>query len=275
MHSLEAFHQIILHTLRVFPLWFVLLYVFVLGTIVGSFLNVCIYRIPLGISIVSPRSSCPSCHHGIPWYHNIPILSYLWLRGKCSFCRERISPVYPFVEFLTGVYFLMLLIFFGPYRSFVIYAVFGSIMIALIFIDYYHRLLPRVITFPGVALGFASSFVNPYVNPWQSGLGILLGALLPISVLVAYKWLRKKEGMGHGDIVMLAMVGAFLGWKMVFVVILFASFAGVLVGIPIIYIMKKGSDFPLPFGTFIGAVALLAVFWGRWIWNLYFFRLGV
>lgn len=272
MQSLYPSEIAVIHFLEHFPRWFGLAYVFVVGAIIGSFLNVCIYRIPLGMSIVTPRSSCPKCNRKIPWYHNIPILSYLWLRGKCAECKEPISPVYPFVEFLTAAYLTLLLYHFGPLRSFLIYAIFGCVMIVLIFIDYYHRLLPRVITFPGLIVGFAGSFINPYLNPVQSGLGIALGVLLPTFVLVTYKWLRKKEGMGHGDIVMLALVGAFLGWKMVFLVILFSSLAGVLVGVPIIFITKKGSDFPLPFGSFIGAVAMLAVFWGRWIWNLYFFR---
>lgn len=270
MHFLEAVGQTVQHFVEVMPVWLVLSYLFAVGTVIGSFLNVCIYRIPHKMSIVSPRSSCPNCHRRIPWYYNLPILSYVWLRGRCAYCKHWISPVYPFVELLTGVYFVFLLICFGPFVPFLIYAVFGCMTIALIFIDYYHKLLPAVITFPGVALGFASSFINPYLNPWQSGLGIVLGGLLPITVLVVYKWIRKREGMGHGDIVMLAMVGAFLGWKMVFLVLLFSSLLGTVVGLLIIVTMKKGSDFALPFGTFIGAVALIAVFLGRWIWKYYF-----
>lgn len=266
MHPLEIWLR---HSLQILPLWFTLSYVFVLGAIVGSFLNVLIYRIPAGKSIVRPRSFCPNCERKIPWYHNIPVLSYIWLRARCAYCRHWISPVYPFVELLTGFYFLMLFSYYGPHPAFLVYAVFGCAMIALIFIDYYHRLLPRVITFPALALGFASSFVNPYINPLQSALGIVLGGLLPTLVLVLYKWIRKKEGMGHGDIILLAVVGAFLGWKMVFLVILVSSLLGVIIGGIAVFAMKKGADFPLPFGSFIGAVALAAVFWGRYIWKLY------
>lgn len=269
MHPLESLHLIVARALQVLPVWFILAYVFAFGAVVGSFLNVLIYRVPLGMSIIRPRSSCPNCGRKISWYYNIPVLSYLWLRGRCAHCKHWISPVYPFVELLTATYFLMLLYYYGPHIAFLIYAVFGCIMITLIFIDYYHRLLPRVITFPAVVLGFASSFINPYINPVQSALGLVVGGLLPTLVLLLYKWIRKREGMGHGDIVMLAMVGAFLGWKMVFLVILVSSLLGVLVGTVVIYAMKKGADFPLPFGSFIGAVALAAVFWGRMLWNLY------
>jgi leader peptidase (prepilin peptidase)/N-methyltransferase len=270
MRVLEDFHRELLYLLRVSPAWAVLGYVFAVGTVVGSFLNVLIYRIPLGLSIVKPRSQCPNCKRKIPWYHNIPILSYVWLRGRCASCGNRISPVYPFVEFLTGLYFAMLFYTHGPFMPFLIYAVFGCIMIALIFIDYYHRLLPRVITFPGIVIGFAASFSRDnFINPWQSLMGIVIGGLIPLTVLLVYKWIRKKEGMGHGDIVMLALVGAFLGWKMVFLVILLASLSGVVIGGLAIVALKKGSDFPLPFGSFIGAAALVIVFVGRSLWRLY------
>lgn len=258
---MQAFHGM--------PIWFLVPYFFLLGAIVGSFLNVVIYRVPAGKSIVTPRSFCPNCQQKIPWYYNIPILSYLILRGRCAYCKTRISFVYPFVEALTGAYFVLLLYYYGVHWEALIYAFFGCALIVLIFIDYYHRLLPRVITYPSIIIGIATSFINPYINPLQSVLGIVVGGLLPTIVLVLYKWIRKKEGMGHGDIVLLAMVGSFLGWKMVFLVILFSSLLGVVIGAIVIYGMKKGSDFPLPFGSFIGAVALATVFWGRFFWHWY------
>jgi leader peptidase (prepilin peptidase)/N-methyltransferase len=247
-----------------------LFYYFAIGSVVGSFLNVCIYRIPLGQSIVRPRSRCPRCGRMIRWYHNVPVISYLLLRGRCASCGERISPVYPLVEILTAVLFLLLFNFFGISFAFFIYALFGCAVIVLIFVDYYHRLLPAVITFPGVALGLLLSFINPFVKPLESIEGVALGAFLPTAALIAYKWIRKKEGLGHGDIVMLAMVGAFLGWQGVIMVLFFSSLVGSVVGLFLIGVLKKPTDFMLPFGSFIGAAALPAIFWGRALWFLYF-----
>lgn len=245
-------------------------YLFIIGAIIGSFLNVCIHRIPLKESIIFPRSRCPKCGNEIRWYQNVPILSYIFLLGRCANCKTRISPVYPFVELLTAILFVVLWRKFGPTIPFVIYGVFACCMIVLVFIDYYHQLLPHRVTFPGIALGFASSFINPYVRPLQSAIGILIGGLLPLLVLIVYRWVRKKEGLGHGDIFMLAMIGAFLGWKQVLIVLFLSSFVGALVGLFIILVWKKGSDFALPYGTFLGAAALFALFYGPYLWNLYF-----
>jgi leader peptidase (prepilin peptidase)/N-methyltransferase len=250
--------------------WFTEIYLFLVGLVVGSFLNVCIYRIPLKQSLLRPRSHCPSCNQMIRWYQNIPLFSYLVLRGRCSNCKTKISPVYPFVELITAVLFVMLWRFFGPTIPFLIYIVFSCIMIVLIFIDFYHQILPHRITFPGIVLGFASSFVNPYVKPIESALGILVGGLLPLLVLIVYKWIRKKEGLGHGDVFMLALIGAFLGWRQVLVVLFLSSLVGSLIGLFIIFIWKKGSDFALPYGTFLGAAALFALFFGRFLWMAYF-----
>ena len=244
-------------------------YLFIIGAIIGSFLNVCIHRIPLKESIIFPRSRCPKCGNEIRWYQNIPILSYIFLLGRCANCKTRISAVYPFVELLTAILFVVLWRKFGPTIPFLIYVAFTCSMIVLIFIDYYHQILPHRITFPGIVLGFASSFVNPYITPLQSAIGIVIGGLLPFIVLIVYRWVRKKEGLGHGDIFMLAMIGAFLGWKQVLIVLFFSSFVGALVGLFIIFAWKKGSDFALPYGTFLGAAALFALFYGPYLWNLY------
>ncbi len=248
---------------------FIQTYLFLLGSIVGSFLNVCIYRIPLHKSIVTPRSRCPQCDSRIPWYHNVPILSYVWLRGKCFNCTQRISPVYPVVELMTAFLFLLLYRYFGISVVFVIYAYFGCSVIALMFIDYYHRLLPARITFSGVAIGFATSFVNPYIGWMDSLKGLLFGAAILLFVFFAFKWIRKKEGLGDGDIVMLAMVGAFLGWQNVLLVLFLSSLLGSLIGFVFIFFLKKGPDFLYPYGTFIGAAALPAIFWGERAWNLF------
>jgi leader peptidase (prepilin peptidase)/N-methyltransferase len=256
------------------PLYSVLaqIYLFVLGAVVGSFLNVCIYRIPLQQSIVTPRSRCPKCNQNIRWYYNFPILSYLMLRGKCASCGERISPVYPFVEFITGTVFVLLYRHFGISIPFAIYAFFACSTIVLIFIDYYHRLLPWKVTFPAIAVGLATSFVNPYLRPLESLIGFLAGAFILTFVFVTFKWIRKKEGLGDGDIVMMAMVGAFLGWQQVLLVLFFSSMLGTIVGIISMTVFKKGSDFLYPYGTFIGAAAIAAVFWGEQVWNFYVMR---
>jgi len=245
------------------------IYLFVVGLVIGSFLNVCIHRIPIRKSIVTPRSRCPRCEALIPWYHNVPLLSYLWLRGRCAYCKERISPIYPIVELTTGILFLLLYIYFGISISFLIYGFFGCILIVLTVIDYYHRLLPAKLTFPGIALGLATSFVNPYLSPVQSLLGVVVGGLVPLFALVLYKLVRKREGLGHGDVVMLAMVGAYLGWQQVLLVLFFSSLLGSLIGGLFILVLRKGSDYLLPYGTFIGAAALPAIFWGPHVWNLY------
>jgi leader peptidase (prepilin peptidase)/N-methyltransferase len=246
------------------------IYFFLVGSVVGSFLNVCIYRIPLKQSIVTPRSRCPHCEQLIPWYYNIPVLSYFWLRGRCAYCGESISPVYPLVEFIAAVFFLFLYRHFGVSLSFLIYALFGCSMIILICIDYFHKLLPAVITFPGIAVGLLSSFVNPFVTPVESLVGFLVGGLLPLLVLWIYRIIRKREGLGHGDIVMLAMVGTFLGWKQVLLVLFFSSLIGSLLGGLVIVLFHKGRDYMLPYGSFIGAAALPLIFWGEKIWSLYF-----
>lgn len=250
--------------------WLMEIYLFIIGSIVGSFLNVCIHRIPLKQSVVFPRSRCPNCGAPIRWYHNIPILSYIFLLGRCSSCKARISPVYPAVELLTAILFVLMWRKFGPTIPFLIYLVFACSIVVLIFIDYFHQILPHRITFPGIVLGFASSFINPYVSPLGSAIGIFVGGLLPYLVLVVYKWIRKKEGLGHGDIFMLAQIGAFLGWQQVLVVLFLSSLAGAIVGLFIIWIWKKGSDYALPYGTFLGAAALFAIFYGRQLWSLYF-----
>ena len=245
------------------------IYIFLIGSIVGSFLNVCIHRLPLDLSIVTPRSRCPNCETLIPWYHNVPILSYLWLRAKCFHCGVRISPVYPFVELLTAVLFWLLYRYFGISALFFIYAYFGCSIIILIFVDYYHRLLPAVVTYPAILIGILTSFVNPYIGPKDSIIGVLLGAGILLAVYFFYKFVRKKDGLGEGDIVMLAMVGAFLGWQNVLLVLFLSSLVGSLTGLIFIVFLKKGTDFLYPYGTFIGAASLPAIFWGEYIWNLY------
>ena len=152
-------------------------YFFLVGLVVGSFLNVCIYRIPLKRSLISPASACPACGVKIPWYYNIPLISYILLAGKCGNCKVRISIVYPIVELSTGLLFWVLYVQFGVSIPFLIYVIFGCMMILLMWIDFYHRLLPWVITIPGIILGFLFSFINPFVTPRDSLIGFAIGGV--------------------------------------------------------------------------------------------------
>ena len=246
------------------------IYNFLIGLVVGSFLNVCIHRIPNNLSLVRPRSSCPNCKAPIRWYHNIPVLSYLLLRGRCANCKTRISPIYPIVELLTGVVFVLLFRKYGWTPLFLIYAILACSLIVLMWIDVLHRLLPDIITLTGIVIGFACSFFNPEVGWKSSLLGILIGGAVPTIVLLAYKWIRKKEGMGHGDIKMLAMIGAFLGWRQVLFVLFASSLLGSIIGLSLMWLTHKDADYEWPFGTYIAIAALVAIFYGGYIWSAYF-----
>ena len=195
------------------------------GLLIGSFLNVCIHRLPLKQSIVFPPSRCPACGHGLAWYENVPVLSYAALGGRCRACRAPISIRYPIVEALTGAMFVWHWWVFGPTPLFAVRLAFACALIVLFAIDLDHQILPDVITLPGIAIGFlASWFVPP--GPLLSVLGILAGGGLLWGIAELWFRLRHVEAMGFGDVKMLAMVGAFLGVKLVLVTFVLASFVG-------------------------------------------------
>ena len=253
-------------------------YVIVVGLMVGSFLNVCIYRAPRGRSVVQSRSACPHCNHPISALENIPVLSYLLLGRKCRQCGAGISWVYPLVEAFTGVLFYLLYITYGFQTPFWVNIVFFSILVILIFIDLFERLLPNVFTLGGLAFGFVMA-------PFQSGeffpdlgpislsavllryvdsfLGVLMGAGFLWLVAEMYLRLKKVEGMGFGDIKMMAMVGAFLGWQLTWMTILLGSLMGALVGSFYIYVLGKGAKYELPFGSFLAVGAMISTLWGE------------
>jgi len=249
--------------------------VFILGAVIGSFLNVCIYRIPLGLSVVFPASHCFSCDNRLRWYHNIPILSFLILRGRCAFCGHPISWRYPAIETLNaGLYCLVFYYARFSLVSLVLF-LFVSALVVVTFIDVDYQIIPDVITLPGILIGFICSFVIPTVS-WQDSLiGILVGGGSLFLVAFLYEMLTKKEGMGGGDIKLLAMIGAFCGWRVVFPVIFLSSLMGSLVGIPIMLMRKGDSKMALPFGPFLVAGALIYLFWGeilvRWYFNSFVF----
>ncbi len=248
-------------------------FVFILGTIVGSFLNVCICRIPEGRSIVSPPSHCPNCGALIRWYQNVPILSWLFLGGKCFSCKVPISWRYPFVELLNGFLFLAVFYLLGFHAATLVYWIFVSSLLVITFIDFDHQIIPDLISLPGIVVGFVGSFWVPWVSWSESLLGIMLGGGSLWLVAFAYHLFAKKEGMGGGDIKLLAMLGAFLGWKAILPIIFLSSFAGSLVGVPVMIAHKSGSKMALPFGPFLALGGMIYLFWGplliRWYFSLF------
>jgi len=213
------------------PLIWLHSFIFFFGLLVGSFLNVVIHRLPLDKNIVFPRSSCPTCNKLIPWWANIPLLSYLALRARCISCKGKISIRYPLVELLTGALFLWgTLAIPNPLAWPFLFYFLGS-LVACTFIDLDHWLLPDKITLPGVVIGIVGSFFIPNHDWLNAILGILFGGGLLFSVAWLYLGLTGKDGLGGGDIKFLAMVGSFLGWKGAFVTILFGSLVGSFLGI--------------------------------------------
>ena len=218
---------------------FFALYAFIMGSIIGSFLNVCILRIPEGMSIVSPPSRCPRCRKPLRWFDNIPIISFLILRAKCRYCGQPISCQYALVEILTGVFAVALYLSF-PLVEALIYFVFVSALIVVTFIDLEHQIIPDVISLPGVVIGFLSSFTLTRITYLDSLIGIALGGGILLAVALIYYAVMRTEGMGGGDVKLLAMIGSFLGAKSVIATIFISSFLGSAVGLAII--VFKGKD---------------------------------
>lgn len=228
----------------------------IVGAVVGSFLNVCIYRLPRGKSVVWPASSCESCGRELAWYENLPIVSWVALGAKCRTCRTPLSIRHPLIEALTAVMFAAAMWAYGPTLLLVSRLVFGCALIVLFAIDFEHYLLPNVITVPGIVVGFAFSVVT---HPgWvSSAMGIVFGGGILWLIAEGYYRLRHEEGLGFGDVKMLAMIGAFLGWPLTIVTLMMASFAGAIVGVALIG-MGRGMKYALPFGTFLSLGAALS-----------------
>lgn len=243
------------------------LYAALLGLIVGSYLNVVIYRLPRGISTILPRSRCPACGGIIEARDNLPVLSFLLLRGRCRHCRAPISWRYPVVEAANALLFVACAEVFGVSLPALIAALFCSLMIVLAAIDVEHLLLPDRITLPGIAAGVV---LQPAIGwaggPWWGIVGGLLGAALGAGVLLAIYGLwwaiRHEEGMGLGDVKMLAMVGAFLGWKGVLVTLFFGALLGAAMGLALIGLRRAHFKAKLPFGAFLAAGGVIALFFG-------------
>ena len=245
------------------------LLVLVTGLIVGSFLNVCIHRLPIGESVVSPGSRCPKCGAPVRAWQNVPVLSWLFLRGRCASCRAPISWRYPAVEALTGLLMLALWLAFGPTAAFGVSAIFTMLLIVLFFTDYDHQLLPDRVTLLGFGAGLALAFVNPFLGEpgWKrlvaSCAGAALGSGLLWAIGAVYSRVRGVEAMGFGDVKMMAMVGAFTGPPGVAVTLFGASIVGAAVGLALIGIKGKSLRHALPFGCFLAPAALAALIWGH------------
>ena len=248
------------------------IFAFLFGTVVGSFLNVCISRMPKEESVVTPPSHCPLCNYLIRWYDNIPIISYLLLRGKCRGCGARISLLYPVVELLNGLLTLALFLRFGLSLTFLALFLFCSALVVITFIDLEHQIIPDEISLPGIVIGFVFSFFLPGHTWLNSLLGILMGGGSLLLVAYGYQWLTGKEGMGGGDIKLLAMMGALMGWKSVLFIVFASSLIGSVVGITMILVQNKDSKLAIPFGPYLSFGAMLYIFYGpqliQWYLNI-------
>lgn len=234
-----------------------------LGLIIGSFLNVLIHRLPLEQSIIKPRSHCPSCKEPVKFYDNIPVLSWLILRGKCRQCKASISFRYPLVEAFTGFSFWMAYDYFAPFWIYMGFSIlFLCLLIALALIDLEHMVLPLQLTIGGAVIFLVYSFFSPVVDPVSAFSASVGGALLFAAIYFFYLKVRKIEGLGQGDIWMMLLLGAFLGINKLVVAIMVASCTGAVVGILLIIFKKKDMKLALPFGTFLAIGSYVALFWG-------------
>ena len=249
-------------------------FTFLVGLAIGSFLNVCIFRLPKRISVVTPGSSCPACGHHLSWKENIPVVSYLLQRAHCRHCQGRIHWIYPVVEVSTACLFTGLFLRFGISPPFFLNALFFSALIVLMVIDVNERILPNPLTIGGTVAGLAlapfqaqeilGASPGDYLAAYLfSFAGSVFGGGTLWVVAELYYRIRKKEGLGFGDVKMMFMVGAFVGWRFVWSIIFLGSILGTLVGGAYILILRKGSRYQLPYGSFLGIAAIIIVFWAR------------
>lgn len=240
----------------------VLIYAALLGLIVGSYLNVLVHRLPAGRSTIWPRSRCPFCGGAIKARDNIPVLSYLLLRGRCRHCGAPISWRYPLIEGLTALVFVLCVLRFGVTAEAMIGIVFASLMLLLAAIDIEHFLLPDIVTLPGLLLGLALRAWHPYSSLLDALIGAVIGAGLLILLINFWFWLRHEEGMGLGDVNMLALIGAFLGWQGVLTTLFVAALTGALTGVFLLLTRRVGLRSRLPFGVFLALGGLISLFFG-------------
>jgi leader peptidase (prepilin peptidase)/N-methyltransferase len=245
---------------------------FVAGVLVGSFMNVLIYRLPRDENVAVGRSRCPGCGATIRWYDNIPVASYLLLKGKCRRCDFRIPLHYPTVEVASGVIAALVVVFMGPtLKALWMYVFFGTLLV-ITFIDWFHQIIPDPLSVGGVVFGWVGSLVCLDISLVESVVGSLVGGGLILGIALLYKALRKVDGMGGGDVKLMAMIGAFLGWQMVFPVLFIASFLGSIYGIALM--RRKGGDTKtaVAFGSFLAPSATIVYVVGARLLELYLGR---
>jgi leader peptidase (prepilin peptidase)/N-methyltransferase len=234
------------------------------GLIIGSFLNVVIYRLPLEKSIIKPRSHCPSCTTPIKFYDNIPVLSYILLRGKCRHCNASIPMIYPLVESFTAFSFWLSYVYFGQQPLYTTASIlFICMLFSLALIDLKHMVLPLEITISGAVIFLIFSFFNPFISPLNAFGSAVGGALVFATIYYLYLKVRNIEGLGQGDIWMMLLLGSFLGINKLVIAVLLASFSGLMVGMFFIIFKKKDLKLALPFGTFLSLGSYISLFWGN------------
>jgi leader peptidase (prepilin peptidase) / N-methyltransferase len=248
-------------------------FVALFGLFIGSFLNVCIHRIPSGESIAWPGSRCPSCQKPIKPFDNIPVVSYLILKGKCRNCSEPISVRYPVVELLSALLAVSLLYRFGPGAGFIVYYLWACTLLVITFIDLDHQIIPDRLSLGGIVVGLVAVPWLP-VTYKEALLGLALGAGILIVIIYGYYLLTRKQGMGGGDVKLLGMIGVFVGWQGVLFTVFMASLIGSAVGIPWAYYQKGTLKAAIPFGPFLSLGALIYVLWGEQVITWYFGLMG-
>jgi leader peptidase (prepilin peptidase)/N-methyltransferase len=255
--------------------------IFIFGSVIGSFLNVCIYRMPQGLSVVSPSSRCTSCGKPIRFYDNIPVLSYILLKGKCRYCKTGLSVRYPIIEFLNAALYVLLLNRYGHDSPWVllVYFIFISSLIVIFFIDLDHQIIPNSITLPGIPLAVilgSTVLPDPFIRVDLLGykasiIGFVAGGGFFYLVAILGKAILKKDAMGGGDIKMMAMIGGLLGWKGVILTTFFGSLIGSIIGISLILLKGREWGSRIPFGPYLALGALISLFWGQdiFMWYIY------
>ena len=251
--------------------------VFIYGLCIGSFLNVCIFRIPESMSLIRPPSTCPRCKAKIKSYDNIPVLSYILLGGKCRTCRIPISIRYPLIELFTGIMWYLTYARFGISIDFFIYIAFISVLIVITFIDIDLQIIPDIISLPGIPLFFILALFLPNQSLMDAALkalfGVLAGGGSLLFIALSYKFITKKDGMGLGDVKLLAMIGALIGFKGVLFTIFASSALGTVIGLCVMIVTRNNMKLAIPFGPFLSAGAVIYLFFGEaiiyWYFNLY------
>ncbi len=243
---------------------------FLLGTIWGSFFNVCIYRLPEEQSVIWNRSHCRSCKTPLLWYHNIPVVSFFLLKGKCAFCSHKISFQYPFVELFSGLLFLSVWWVYGWSWQCFFYTVFLSFLFMITLIDLRHMIIPDELSLTGCVLGFLACFFTKDISWVESLLGLALGGGIFLGIATLYEKFTRQEGLGGGDIKLLAMIGAWLGYQSVLVVIVISSALGSVLGMSLMAFKKRNLKTAIPFGPFLAFGAMIYLFWGTLLRNIFF-----